>query len=169
MNRGAWRATSHGVTRVGHDWLTKHRMTLRLLAWASGYCFSFKYRRKSKFWKKSISLIYVGVCVLGHLIGSESLWPPWTVDRQPPLSMRFFKQQYWNRLPVTPPEDFPNSGIKPTSLGSSALAGGFFTSVPPGEPLFWWVGLNCGDFQMTLSLEPRRKALYGNIHLKMPF
>ena len=77
MNRGAWRAISHGVTRVRHDWSTKHKMTLRLLAWASGYCFSLKYRRKSKFWKKSISLIYVGVCVLGRLIGSESLWPPW--------------------------------------------------------------------------------------------
>ena len=24
MKRGAWRATVHGVTRVGHDWATKH-------------------------------------------------------------------------------------------------------------------------------------------------
>ena len=25
MDRGAWRATVHGVTRVGHDWVTKQQ------------------------------------------------------------------------------------------------------------------------------------------------
>ena len=25
MDRGAWRATVHGVTRVGHDWATKQQ------------------------------------------------------------------------------------------------------------------------------------------------
>ena len=28
----------------------------------------------------------------------------------------------------------PNPGIKPTSLASPALAGGFFTTTPPGKP-----------------------------------
>ena len=32
------------------------------------------------------------------------------------------------------PGDLPNPGIKPTSLTSPALAGGFFTTVPSGGP-----------------------------------
>ena len=30
--------------------------------------------------------------------------------------------------------DLPGPGIKPTSLASPALAGGFFTTEPPGKP-----------------------------------
>ena len=52
-----------------------------------------------------------------------------------------FQQEYWSRLPLPPPGDLPNPGIKPTSLSSSALAGGFFTQVlhlvNPGETLRW--------------------------------
>ena len=33
-----------------------------------------------------------------------------------------------------PPDDLPNPGIKPASLVSPALAGGFFTTAPPGKP-----------------------------------
>ena len=32
------------------------------------------------------------------------------------------------------PGDLPDSGIKPLSLASPALAGGFFTTEPPGKP-----------------------------------
>ena len=46
---------------------------------------------------------------------------------QAPLSMGFSKQESWNGLPIPPPEDFPNPGIKPISLMSPALAGEFFT------------------------------------------
>ena len=35
-------------------------------------------------------------------------------------------------MPLPPPGDFPNPGIKPAS---PALAGGFFTTEPPGKPL----------------------------------
>ena len=50
---------------------------------------------------------------------------------QAPLSMRFSRQEYWSGLPCPLPGDLPNSGIEPTSLASPALAGGFFTTVPP--------------------------------------
>ena len=43
-------------------------------------------------------------------------------------------QEYWNRLPFPPPGDLPDPGIKPTSLASPALAGGFFTAAPSGKP-----------------------------------
>ena len=53
---------------------------------------------------------------------------PWTVARQAPLSMRFFQQECWSGLPCPPPGDLPNPGIKPASLLSLALVGGFFTT-----------------------------------------
>ena len=36
---------------------------------------------------------------------------PWTVAHQAPLSMEFFRQEYWNGLPCPPPGDLPNPGI----------------------------------------------------------
>ena len=41
--------------------------------------------------------------------------------------MEFSSHEYWGGLPVPTPEDFPYSGIEPTSLVFPALAGGFFT------------------------------------------
>ena len=57
---------------------------------------------------------------------------PWTVAYQAPLSMGFSRQEYWSELPFPSPEDLPDPGIE--SL-SPALAGGFFTTEPPGKPL----------------------------------
>jgi len=48
--------------------------------------------------------------------------------------MEFSREEYWNGLPFPPPRDLPNPGIKPMSLMSPALAGGFFTTAPPGKP-----------------------------------
>ena len=62
---------------------------------------------------------------------------PWTVALQAPLSMVFFRKEYWIELPFPSPGDLPNPWIEPTSLASTALAGGFFTTVPPGKPLVW--------------------------------
>ena len=52
-----------------------------------------------------------------------------------PLSMEFSRQEYWSGLPFPTPGDLSNSGIEPVSLASPALAGRFFTTVPPGKPL----------------------------------
>ena len=52
----------------------------------------------------------------------------WTVAYQGPPSMEFSRQEYWSGLPFPLPGDLPNPGIKPTSLTSPALAGGFFTT-----------------------------------------
>ena len=45
---------------------------------------------------------------------------------QAPLSMGFSRQEYWSGLPCPSPRDLPNTGIKPVSLMSSALAGRLF-------------------------------------------
>ena len=51
-----------------------------------------------------------------------------TVARQGPLSMGFSRQNYRSGLPCPPPGDLPGPGVKPVSLMSPALAGGFFTT-----------------------------------------
>ena len=51
-------------------------------------------------------------------------------------SMGFPRQEYWSRLPFPPPGDLPNPGIELMSLMSPALAGGFFSIVPSGNPEF---------------------------------
>ena len=52
-----------------------------------------------------------------------------------PLSMEFSRQEYWSGLPFPALGDLPNPGIQPVS---PVLAGGFFTTEPPGKPL-----INC--------------------------
>ena len=52
----------------------------------------------------------------------------WTVARQAPLSVGFSRQEYWSGLLCPPPGDLPDPRIKPMSLASPALAGGFFTT-----------------------------------------
>ena len=57
---------------------------------------------------------------------------PWTVALQDPLSMGFSRQEHGRGLPCPPPWDLPDPGIEPTS---PALAGGLFTTGPPGKTL----------------------------------
>ena len=45
------------------------------------------------------------------------------------------RQEYWSGLPCSPPGDLPDPGMEPTSSESPALAGGFFTTEPPGKPV----------------------------------
>ena len=51
-----------------------------------------------------------------------------------PLSMEFSRQEYWTGLPFPPLGDLLDPGIQPMSPAFPALAGGFFTTVPPGKP-----------------------------------
>ena len=53
----------------------------------------------------------------------------WTVAHQASQSMGFSRQEYWSKL-HPPPENLPDSGIKPMA---PTLTDKFFTSVPPGS------------------------------------
>ena len=55
----------------------------------------------------------------------------WTVASQAPLSLEFSRQEYWSALPSPAVGGLPDAGIKPRSLMSSALVGGFLTTEPP--------------------------------------
>ena len=75
------------------------------------------------------------LCLLCAVL-SRSVMPrlfaiPWTIAHQAPLSMGFPRQEYWSELPCPPPEDLPNPGIKPRSLGLQADP---LLSEPPGKP-----------------------------------
>ena len=57
---------------------------------------------------------------------------PWTVAHQVPLSMECSKQEFWSRFPFPTPGDLPHPGVGPACLVFPALAGGFYTTEPPG-------------------------------------
>ena len=71
-------------------------------------------------------------CVLSH---AWLFATPWPVACRLLCQWDFSKQEYWSWLPFPTPGDLPNQGIEPASLVSPALAGRFFTTVPPGKPL----------------------------------
>ena len=50
---------------------------------------------------------------------------------QAPLSIRFFRQEYWGGLSCPPPGDLSDPGIKHMSFMFPALADRFFPLVPP--------------------------------------
>ena len=86
-------------------------------------------------WKsvaRHTSVLLFNVCALSHVQLSGT---PCSVASQAHLSMKFSRQAYWSGLKFPPPGDLPNPGIKPASPVSPALAGGFFTTAPPGNPI----------------------------------
>ena len=74
---------------------------------------------------------------------------------QAPLSMGFFRQEYWNGLPeywsgllCPPPEDLPNPGMEPMSLMSPALVR-FFTTSATWEALLTLSGTYNSSVQVS--------------------
>ena len=68
------------------------------------------------------------VCMLSSFSHVRLCVTLWFVAPQAPLSMEFSRQEYWSGLPCPPLGNLPDPGIKPLSLMSPALAGGFFTT-----------------------------------------
>ena len=83
-----------------------------------------------------VPYIRVYACKLSHV---RLFATPWTVARQAPLSLGISRQEYCIRLPFPPPVNLPDSGIKPAS---PELAGEFFTTVPPGKPIYICIYIN---------------------------
>ena len=55
---------------------------------------------------------------------------PWTVALQAPLSVEFFRKEYWSGSPCPSPRDLPDPGIEPRS---PALQADFLLSEPLSE------------------------------------
>ena len=64
---------------------------------------------------------------------SDSFVTAWTVAHQAPLSMEFSRQEYSSELPFI----FSRGSSQPKDQAQSspALAGGFYTTVPPRKPI----------------------------------
>ena len=56
---------------------------------------------------------------VSHSVMSDSATPR-TVAHQAPLSMGFFRQEYWSGLPFPSLKDLPDLGIKPRSFALQA-------------------------------------------------
>ena len=89
MDRGAWRAIVHGVTKSQTQlkWLSRHAE-----AWGRIHCD-------------------------GGLVTKScpTLTTPWTEACQAPLSMGFSRQEYCSGLPLPSPGDLPDPGIETAS------------------------------------------------------
>ena len=95
MDRGAWWATVHKVT--------KNRTQLK-----------GQYEHTHTLSTQNVERITTALnsAVLSGSVmsNSETLW---TVACQAPLSMEFSRQEYWSGLPCPPPGDLPDPGIEP--------------------------------------------------------
>ena len=72
-----------------------------------------------------------------HVQSLSCVWlfvAPRTVALQVPLFKGFSGKECYSRLPVPPPGDFLDPGIKPESPASPALTGRLFTTEPSGKP-----------------------------------
>ena len=59
----------------------------------------------------------------------------WTAAHQAPLSMGFFRQEYWSGLPCPSPGHLPDSGIEPVSPVAPALQADSLPLSYQGSPL----------------------------------
>ena len=118
-DRGAWWAAVYGVTQS--------RTRLKGLSSSSSSsrqaCGSFTFRDVHKKLHEHSN----NVCAKS-LQSCLTLCDP--VDYSPPgsLSMGFSRQEYWSGLPCPSAGHLSDSGIKPVSVMSPALAGRFFTT-----------------------------------------
>ena len=74
--------------------------------------------------------IIIKMCVLATQL-CPAFATPWTAAHQAPLSMEFFRQEYWSGVPFPCPGDLPDPGIEPRS---PALQADSLRSEPPDKP-----------------------------------
>ena len=82
-------------------------------------------------WKQGLEKVFI--CCLVTKSCPTLFVTPWA--HRASLSMGFPRQEYWSGLPFPSPGDLPDPRTEPAS---PALAGGFFTSEPPGKPIYFF-------------------------------
>ena len=77
---------------------------------------------------------YPHLCMCAHSVVSDSLQPP-ILSPTGSCVHGIFQARILEQVAISySPGDLPDPGIEPMSPASSALTGGFFTTVPPGKP-----------------------------------
>ena len=77
-------------------------------------------------------MIFCNISPLNHV------WlfvTPWTVTSQSPLSLGFFRQEYWSELPFPPPGNLSHSGIEPMTSASPSLPEDSLPAESLGRPI----------------------------------
>ena len=81
--------------------------------------------------------VFLHACA--HLL--SHIWhfaTPWTVTRLDSLPLGFSRQEYWSGLPFPPLGGLTNRGIKPATPEFPVLSGWFFSTEPPGKPIYMY-------------------------------
>ena len=89
--------------------------------------------------------------MLSHFSHGQLFTSLQTVTRLAPLSMEFSRKEYWSGLPCPSPGDLLDPGIKPTSLVSPTLAGGFFHTSATWE-VHKYVYMHARSIKLFLSI-----------------
>ena len=80
------------------------------------------------------------MCVHTQLLSCVQLFVTYPMDySQATLIMGYPRWEYWSELLFPTAEDLTNPGVEPLSPASPALAGRFFTTVPPGKPINFYI------------------------------
>ena len=93
------------------------------------------------------------VCLCALVHGVQLSVTPWTVVHQSPLSMQFFRQEYWSGLPFPTLGDLPNPGIEPGVSFFSWIGRWIFTTGATREA--HWI-----DGGPTKSVENRMRSRF---------
>ena len=88
-----------------------------------------------------------------------TLFTPWTIPCQAPLSMGVPSQEDWSRLPVPSPGDLPNPGIEPRS---SALQDDSLPAEPQGKPK----NTGVGSLSLLQQIFLTQELNHGLLHLR---
>ena len=114
----------------------KTHLSRSLPGFKSGFYFFLILSLLSSLYILDINL-WLNVTPARALSHAQLFATPWTVAPQAPLSIEFSRQEYWSGLPFPPLGYFFNLSIESVSPESLALAGGFFTTAPPGNAPYW--------------------------------
>ena len=83
----------------------------------------------------AMCLIFLAFVAVAQSLSYVRLFvTPWTAACQASLSLGYSRQEYCSGLPFPLSGELPDPGIEPKS-SVPALAGGFFTTEPPGKPI----------------------------------
>ena len=81
------------------------------------------------------SAVLIICCVCAQALSCIWLFAtPWTVAYQAPLSIGFFRQEYWSGFPLPSPQDLPDLGIEPDLLSFLHWQADSLATEPPGKP-----------------------------------
>ena len=126
------------ATQFVFPWLSKLHISLGLknrlsLCWKESLETTtlVKFHDPDPTWITNVGNNWITMKRVSILSCFSHVWLCDPMDCRPPgssLSMGFSRQEYWSGLPCPPPGGLPNPGIKPKSLTSPALAGGFSTT-----------------------------------------